>query len=165
MMEIDMNPYLWIGVGYPGVGKSVWIKKNCEIRSTQQIVVLGTDYLIDAHALRIGKTYNQVFKDYIDEATSLFFAQVQTAFAANWNVFIDRTNLTVKGRHKLLSLAPKHYKKLAIVFTCDKEVHDVRLQMRPGKTIPRGVLKSMEESFVYPTVEEGFDAVQEIVTG
>jgi predicted kinase len=165
MMEIDMNPYLWIGVGFPGTGKSTWIKQNCEIRSTQQIVVLGTDYLIDAHALRIGKTYNQVFTDYIDEATTLFFAQVQTALAADWNVFIDRTNLTVKARRKILSLVPKHYKKLAIVFTCDKEVHEVRLQMRPGKTIPKGVLQSMADTFVYPTIEEGFDSVQEIVTG
>ena len=160
-----MLPFLWMGVGFPGVGKSVWLSKNVSQTTTQDVLILSTDQLIENHAAVVGKTYNEVFKDYIDTASELFFAQVQTALAANRNVFIDRTNLTVKSRRRILSLVPKHYKKISIVFTCDKEVHDVRLEMRPGKTIPKGVLKSMEENFVYPTPEEGFDEVMEIITG
>jgi predicted kinase len=165
MMEIDMNPYLWIGVGLPGVGKSSWIESNIAVKTTQEILVLSTDSLIESYAAMIGKTYTQVFSNYIEQATAIFFAQVHTAFAIDRNIFIDRTNLTIKSRKRLLDMAPKNYKKIAIVFTCDKEVHEVRLQMRPGKTIPKGVLQSMADTFVYPTVEEGFDDVQEIVTG
>jgi predicted kinase len=165
MMEGEMQPYLWVSVGFPGVGKSTWIDRNVAVKTTQDILVLGTDRLIDAHAAVVGKTYNEVFKDYMDTASEIYFAQLKTAFATDRNIFLDRTNLTVKGRRQILSLVPKHYRKIAIVFTCDKEVHDVRLQMRPGKTIPKGVLKSMADTFVYPTVEEGFDGVQEIVTG
>jgi predicted kinase len=165
MMENTMQPFLWMSVGLPGVGKSSWILKNCHDSTTQDILVLGTDRIIDAHAALVGKTYNEVFKLYIDMATELFLAQVHTALALDRNVFIDRTNLNVKSRRKILSMVPKHYKKVAIIFTCDKEVHDVRLQMRPGKNIPDGVMESMRKSFVYPTLEEGFDEVKEIVTG
>jgi predicted kinase len=160
-----MQPYLWVSVGLPGVGKSTWIDNNCALSTTQDILVLGTDRLIDAYAASVGKTYTQVFMDYIDTATDLFFAQLRTEFALDRNVFIDRTNLNVKSRRKILSMVPKHYKKIAIVFTCDNEVHEVRLQLRPGKTIPKEIINSMCQSFVYPTVKEGFDEVKEIVTG
>lgn len=159
-----MFPFVWLGVGFPGVGKSTWLSKNVK-STTQDILVLSTDQLIEEEAKTVGKTYNQVFKDTIEPATAVFFAQMKMAFDNDRNVFIDRTNLSVKSRRRILFMVPKHYKKIALVFTCDKEVHDVRLQMRPGKTIPKGVIKSMEESFQYPTVEEGFDQVQEIVTG
>jgi len=55
---------------------------------------------------------------------------------------------------------PKHYIKVAVVF--DKPNHAEwvrRLNSRHGKTISPYILESMEKSFVYPSLKEGFDLI------
>jgi predicted kinase len=49
-------------IGVPGSGKSTWIGAQDWARDC---VLVSTDKLIDIEAGRQGKTYNEVFKDYI----------------------------------------------------------------------------------------------------
>ena len=159
-----MRPYIWIAVGLPASGKSTWIKKNVEVRTTQDIVVLGTDRLIDQYAAECNMTYDEIWPHRIDDATDVFFAQVKTALAARRNIFIDRTNISVKSRRKILAHVPKDYHKIACVYTCSPEVHEDRLHSRPGKFIPQLVIENMKKDFAYPTLDEGFDQINHIIT-
>ena len=83
------------------------------------------------------------------------------------SVVIDRTNLTVKSRKKLLDIINKSaysYKKIAIVLECDPDVLEQRLNSRPGKSIPSHAINNMRKTFQKPTKEEGFDDIVEVRT-
>jgi predicted kinase len=157
-----MNPYIWLAIGLPASGKSTWIDENCGVSTTQDIVILGTDRLIDAYAESRGKTYSEVFKEYIDTATDLFFWKLENAVVEGRNVIIDRTNLTKKARHKILARVPDDYTKIALVFSCDDKTLAWRLQNRPGKHIPDFVIDNMRKTFEYPSLDEGFTQIQTI---
>ncbi len=159
-----MEPYIWLAVGLPASGKSTWAENNLSGKTTSDIIVLGTDQLIDMYAALRSTTYDEVFRDYIDTATTLFFDQFRNELKNERNIFIDRTNLNEKSRKRILNMVPKDYHKIAIVFDCSDGVRDQRLASRPGKTIPNGVIDSMKLNFKYPTLDEGFNQILEIVT-
>ena len=143
-------------IGIPGSGKSTWIKNNVFNDS----VILSTDDLIEIAAQEAGLTYNEVFEDNIENATKKFFDSIKFHVSKDNNIIIDRTNLTIKSRKRILDLIPDTYKKIAIVINCsDPFIHAPRLMSRKGKTIPEYVFQSMIKSFQPPTVEEGFDDI------
>jgi predicted kinase len=152
-MEKSKN-YMLIGV--PGAGKSTWIKSQNWI---EQCAYISTDALIDEEAIRQGKTYNEVFHDYIKTATTLMNQNVVEAQQLKKDVIWDQTNTTKKSRaNKLKTLS--EYEHIAIVFkTPDRSELDVRLSGRPGKHIPKNVVDSMIENFEMPTLEEGFTQI------
>lgn len=143
-----------IMVGLPATGKSTYIEKNAR----PDLVVLSTDNIIEQMCKEAGVTYNQGFKLFIDEATKGFNYQIGEAIKNEQSIVIDRTNLTAKGRRKLLSRVPNKYNKYALYFPIPTD-WNTRLQSRPGKCIPQPVLDNMLLSFQMPTVDEGFDAV------
>ena len=147
---------LYMLVGVPSSGKSTWVEqqlwaKNC--------VHLSSDKFIDEYAASVGKTYNEVFNEYIKTATQLLTKRAITTNVAETNAIWDQTNLTVKSRSKKLKLFPC-YKKIAVVFaTPDSAELARRLASRPGKTISDAVMASMTSIFQMPTEEEGFDEI------
>jgi predicted kinase len=148
------NVYMMIGV--PGSGKSTWIANQ---NWTQDCVIVSTDNLIEAEAARQGKTYNDVFKSYIDTATGIMREQVVDAVIQGRDIIWDQTNTVAKSRKGKLTLV-KGYRKIAVVFAVPERAElEQRLALRPGKTIPGHVLDSMIEGFAVPSEEEGFDEV------
>jgi len=143
-------------VGVPGSGKSTWIKTQTMI---DNFVVASTDNFVEQHAAKEGKTYNEVFKDYMPIAVRLMANQVLIAQANNKNIIWDQTSMSVASRKKKFNTIP-NYEHIAVVFPVPGEEELARrLASRPGKLIPDHVMKSMIDSFEMPTLEEGFTEV------
>jgi predicted kinase len=142
-------------IGVPGSGKSTWINAQDWVKDC---VLVSTDKLIELEAGRQGKTYNDVFKDYIDTATKLMNADVLEAVAEGKDIIWDQTNTGRKSRKAKLAMMPGYYKIAVMFATPEKEEWQRRINSRPGKMIPEGVLKAMAMGLQLP--EEGeFDEV------
>ena len=146
-------------VGLPGCGKSTYVEDKLE----ENYEVLSTDALIEKRAEATGKTYNETFSTEIKWAEAMFYSNLEYYIRNNISFVIDRTNLTVKSRAKILNLIPKTYTKTAIVIaTPEREEWLRRLDSRPGKIIPPEILERMEKSYECPRAEEGFDSIKMI---
>jgi predicted kinase len=147
---------VYVMVGVPGSGKSTWISNQ---DWAKDCVVVSSDHLIEAEAERQGKTYNDVFKEYINEAISLMLDQVIEARDAGKDIIWDQTSVNAKSRKKKFSMLPD-YDHIAVVFDVPSlEELDKRLASRPGKTIPKEIVSSMINTFEMPTQEEGFKEI------
>ena len=151
-------PDFYMMVGLPGSGKTTWIKNNM---LDKDVVICSSDDLIQQYADSQGKTYDEVFPDYVDQAIQLTKNKIQYALQDKKNILIDQTNLTPKSRKTKLPTSSS-YKKIAIVIPLpDKEEWKRRLN-RPGKNIPQDVLDRMLNSYVSPSKSEGFDEIWQV---
>ena len=140
-------------IGVPGAGKSTWIKNQDWALG---LTIVSTDAFVEDYARAQGKTYNEVFKDYMPEAVKLMAEQVVFARRHGHTVIWDQTSTTVKSRKKKFNMLPD-YEHIAVVFkTPDTDELAKRLASRPGKDIPYEVMQSMIKHFEMPTEEEGF---------
>lgn len=143
-------------IGVPGSGKSTWIKNQ---EWAKDIPVVSTDNFVEAYAKEQGKTYNEVFKDYMPIAVKLMANQALICQANNKDVIWDQTSTTVASRKKKFNTLPG-YEHIAVVFkTPEKEELDRRLASRPGKNIPDHVMKQMIDGLELPTEDEGFKEI------
>ena len=151
-------PKAYILIGIPGSGKSTWIAH--QPFDWDRTVIASSDSHIDRFAKEKGKTYSDVFKDYIKTATSLMDADVKHAIDNHLDIVWDQTNTSVGARAKKLKLLPNSYEKIAVVFSTpdDKELAR-RLASRPGKTIPPEIIASMKSQLQEPSESEGFDKI------
>lgn len=140
-------------IGVPGAGKSTWIKNQ---EWAKDIPVVSTDNFVEAYAKEQGKTYNEVFKEYMPIAVKLMANQALVCQANGLDVIWDQTSVSAVSRKKKFNTLPK-YEHVAVVFrTPDRDELDVRLSGRPGKHIPKNVIDSMIASWEEPTLDEGF---------
>lgn len=143
-------------IGVPGSGKSTWIgnqdwAKNC--------VIVSTDNHVEMYAKSVGKTYNEVFKDYMPTATSLMIKDVVDAREQGKDIIWDQTSTTVKSRQRKFNML-HDYMHIAVVFqTPDLPELNRRLSLRPGKNIPSHVMVQMISGFQMPTMDEGFTEI------
>lgn len=158
LMIRKSDPHLVMLCGIPTSGKSSYYLDSIEC--FDDYIVLSTDIYIDNYAAELGKTYDEVFPEAITKATANLEQEMRRAFRSERNVLWDQTNLTLKARKWKLSKVPSFYYTEAIWFDISLEDAMIRNQERPGKIIPPNVLKSMHESFVRPTIEEGFNFVR-----
>lgn len=146
-------------IGVPGAGKTTWIR--------QQIWILGmeyvsTDHHVEAYAESQGKTYTEVFKDYMPTAVDLMAADVVEARTAKRDIIWDQTSTTVKSRARKFAMLPDYW-HIAVVFpTPAIAVLKERLASRPGKDIPWDVVQGMIDNFEMPTEAEGFKEIWRI---
>lgn len=149
-------PKVYVLVGVPGAGKSTWVKDQ---EWAKDCVYVSTDLLVDQEAERQGKTYNDVFKDYMPTAVKLMADDVVRAREAGRDIIWDQTSTTVGSRKKKFNMLP-NYEHIAVMFkTPELGELNRRLKSRPGKNIPSHVMVQMIKGWQDPTVEEGYAEV------
>ena len=143
-------------VGVPASGKSTWIKNQ---DWSSNCVVVSTDEFVEAHAQEVGKTYSEVFDEYMPTAVKLMADKVVEAREAGKDIIWDQTSTGVKARARKFNMLPD-YEHIAVVFkTPEPEELARRLASRPGKNIPDHVMRSMINNFEMPDTEEGFKEI------
>jgi predicted kinase len=140
-------------IGVPGSGKSTWIK-NQEWASNCHII--STDYWVELEAQRVGKTYSEIFTEYMPRAVELMAQNVVTVREMGNDIIWDQTSTTLASRARKFNMLPD-YEHIAVVFRTPEHNELMRRLMgRPGKEIPDHVIASMITSWKDPTEEEGF---------
>lgn len=149
-------PTVYVLVGVPGAGKSTWIRNQDWIKDC---AVVSTDNHVEQEAERQGRTYNEVFKDYMPTAVKLMADDVVQAREAGQDIVWDQTSTTVASRRKKFAMLP-NYHAVAVVFPTPEPAElERRLAGRPGKNIPWNVMQGMISGLTLPTLEEGFDEI------
>jgi predicted kinase len=149
-------PTVYVLVGVPGSGKSTWIRNQIWALG---LTVVSTDAFVEQEAHRQGKTYSEVFDEYMPTAVKLMAEQVVQAREAGHDIIWDQTSTTVASRKKKFKMLP-NYHAVAVVFaTPEPPELERRLASRPGKNIPWNVMQGMISSFKMPTEDEGFDEI------
>jgi predicted kinase len=162
-----MKPTCYVMVGIPAVGKSTFINESLLPMLGKDAFVYSTDNFIEHVAKSGEKTYDEVFRETIDEATRTMNSWLNIAIHDKRDIVWDQTNLGRKKREKIVRrLTNAGYRVEAICFMHPKaEDFDWivewrnRLSSRAGKTIPEHVLENMMNSFTVPTKDEGFETV------
>ena len=140
-------------IGVPGSGKSTWVAHQ---EWADKCAYISTDAWVEDYARDMGKTYNEVFKEYMPEAIDMMINDVVKARAIDKDIIWDQTSTTVKSRKKKFNMLPG-YEHIAVVFRTPKsEELAKRLASRPGKNIPDYVVRTMIDGFEMPTLAEGF---------
>jgi predicted kinase len=143
-------------IGVPGSGKSTWVKNQIWALG---LTVISTDNFVEAYANQQGRTYSEVFEDYMPTAIDLMIQQVAFAQQHGHTVIWDQTSTTAASRRKKFRMLPD-YQHIAVVFkTPDPDELSRRLASRPGKIIPEEIVQDMIDRFEMPTLAEGFQEI------
>jgi predicted kinase len=145
-------------VGVPGSGKSTWIKNQTWALGMS---VVSSDMYVEIEAHRQGKTYSEVFEEYMPIAVRLMVNHALTCQANKIDFIWDQTSTTIASRaRKFNTLLPSQYQHIAVVFKTPEPAElKRRLASRPGKVIPEDVIINMIENWEEPTLEEGFTEI------
>lgn len=144
-------------VGVPGSGKSTWIKNQ---DWAKDCAIVSTDMWVELEAERLGKTYSEIFDEYMPHAVKLMANHVELARDKGMDIIWDQTSTTEGARRKKFNMLPD-YEHIAVVFkTPEMDELKRRLASRPGKNIPSHVMAQMIKGFVMPTTDEGFTEIR-----
>lgn len=149
--------------GLPGCGKSTLLKREMESFISESFIYSTDDYIEEMCTID-GITYDQGFFKYIKEAHNVMNLGLDRAMDEGKNVVWDQTNLSVKKRKSIINKL-KDYVVVSIAFVkprneeerkeINRRLEDRRVNS--GKSIPEHILKNMEQNYVYPTEDEGFE--------
>jgi hypothetical protein len=143
-------------IGVPGAGKSTWVANQ---EWAKDCAYISTDHHVERQAELEGKTYNEVFKDFMPIAVKMMAADVVRAREAGRDIIWDQTSTTIASRKRKFAMLPD-YEHIAVVFrTPESEELARRLASRPGKNIPEHVMRSMIAGWDEPTKDEGFTEI------
>jgi len=163
-IEMKTKPVVYFLVGPPGIGKSTYVKNV--LLPNGDYHVASTDDILTKKGKEIGLNYNQAFdhfdfKDFKD-IEKIFRFGIMRAINERLDIVIDRTNMTLKGRNKLLRLFPDDYIKIAVVFDFSNaeklKAQLAKREKEEGKVISDSVMYKMIKSYVEPTNKE-FDQI------
>lgn len=145
-------------IGVPGAGKSTWIKDQIWALG---LTVVSTDAFVEDYARAQGKTYSEVFTDYMPTAVNLMAEQVIRARELGHTVIWDQTSTTIASRARKFNMLPD-YEHIAVVFRTPEHKELVRRlssRWESGKIVPEHVVASMIAGWEEPTNEEGFKEI------
>jgi predicted kinase len=149
-------PKLYMLVGVPGSGKSTWVKNQ---EWAKDCAYISTDTYVEEWAESVGKTYTEVFEEYMPMAVTRMVGAVNGARSAGKDIIWDQTSTTIFTRAKKFRMLPEYY-AIAVVFRIpEPQELQKRLASRPGKVIPSEVLDDMIAKWQEPTLEEGFKEI------
>jgi predicted kinase len=144
-------------IGVPGAGKSTWIKNQ---DWSKDCAIVSTDMWVELEAERVGKTYSEIFDEYMPHAVKLMANHVELARDKNMDIIWDQTSTTEGARRRKFNMLPD-YEHIAVVFkTPEMDELKRRLASRPGKNIPSHVMAQMIKNFSMPTLDEGFSEIR-----
>lgn len=151
------EPYLILLIGPTLSGKSTWIKNNYPNTD----VISRDEILMDIAGTR---DYNKAFE--IVDQKLVDKVLVERLLDANFNKtssIIDMTNMTIRRRAQTLRYFNDNFYKIAVVFPIlsdeEYQMRNINRNAKENKWIPPSVIKSMIDSYQYPTLEEGFDNI------
>ncbi len=143
-------------IGVPGSGKSTWVEAQDWALTCARV---STDKWVEIYAKEVGRTYSEVFVDFMPTAVDLMAKEVVAAREMGRDIIWDQTSTSVKSRKRKFNMLP-NYEHIAVVFKTPEHKELMRrLFSRPGKDIPDHVIYSMIASFEMPTEEEGFKEI------
>jgi predicted kinase len=143
-------------VGVPGSGKSTWIKDQIWALG---LTVVSTDLYVERQAELEGKTYSEVFRDFMPWAVKLMVGDVVRAREAGRDIIWDQTSTTIESRARKFAMLPD-YEHIAVVFkTPEADELARRLASRPGKNIPEHIMRGMIQGWDEPELDEGFKEI------
>jgi predicted kinase len=146
--------------GIPTSGKSTYVQKHLlESELCDSYVLLSTDAYIEKRAVENNVSYNEAFEEFISEAETRMYFDLECALRDSKSIVWDQTNLTPKVRKRKASRIPSSYNKIVVWFDVSLEDAMIRNQQRPGKVIPGSVLKRMYHTFTPPSELEGFNQI------
>lgn len=149
-------PNVYVLVGVPGSGKSTWVQNQDWAKSC---AVVSTDAWVEAHAHALGKTYSEVFDEYMPHAIEKMVDDVLRARDQHKDIIWDQTSVSIASRKRKFKMLPE-YKHIAVVFeTPPADILKTRLTSRPGKVIPWGVISSMIANYQAPSLDEGYSEI------
>jgi len=150
------KPILYMLVGVPGSGKTTWATSQSWFSDCAYI---STDKFVEQYAIEKGKTYNEVFHDYMPTAINLMVDEVAEARYDRKDIIWDQTSTTIASRRRKFNLLPG-YNAIAVVFkTPAVDELAKRLSNRPGKEIPWNIVENMINGWEEPNVVEGFKEI------
>jgi predicted kinase len=147
-------------IGVPAAGKSTWYKNQDWLGNDKKDhKYVSTDQHVEGYARDHGKTYSEVFVEYMPTAIKQMMVNVNMASAYRLDIVWDQTSTTVTSRVRKFNALPD-YEHIAVVFKTPEHKELMRrLMSRPGKEIPDHVIASMIASWEEPTLEEGFTEI------
>jgi predicted kinase len=150
-------------IGVPGSGKSTWYRNQDWLgEDKKDHKYVSTDQHVEGYAKDQGKTYSEVFEEYMPTAVQKMTINVNLAAAQGLDIVWDQTSTTVKSRAKKFAMLPD-YEHIAVVFaTPNPDELTRRLASRPGKVIPYHVILNMLQNWDEPTLDEGFKEIRRI---
>lgn len=164
LIEMELRPVVYMLIGPPGIGKSTYIKET--LLPYGEYTVVSTDDIFEEKGKKLGLSYNEAFIEFdFKEVEKEFFVKLKIAITERQDIIIDRTNMALKFRRKVLNLFPKEYIKIGILFDfSNREKLDAQLSKRlseTGKYISKKTVDRMLESYKEPTLDE-FDQIIKI---
>jgi tRNA uridine 5-carbamoylmethylation protein Kti12 len=150
-------------IGVPAAGKSTWYKNQLWLgEDKKDHKYVSTDQHVEGYAKDQGKTYSEVFKEYMPTAVQQMMVNVNMASAMQLDIVWDQTSTTVVSRIRKFNALPD-YEHIAVVFrTPAVDVLKERLASRPGKDVPWEVVQGMIDNWEEPALEEGFKEIWHI---
>jgi predicted kinase len=143
-------------VGVPCSGKTTWVETQDWALTCAKV---STDKWVEIYAKEVGRTYSEVFTDFMPTAVDLMAKEVIAAREMKRDIIWDQTSTTIASRKKKFRMLPD-YEHIAVVFETPEHKELVRrLFNRPGKEIPDHVVTNMVAGFEMPTEEEGFKEI------
>jgi predicted kinase len=150
-------------IGVPGSGKSTWYQNQDWLgEDKKDHKYVSTDQHVEGYAKDQGKTYSEVFEEYMPTAVKQMMINVNMAAAIGLDIVWDQTSTTIASRTRKFNALPD-YEHIAVVFaTPNPDELTRRLASRPGKVIPYHVILSMLQNWEEPTHNEGFKEIWRI---
>jgi tRNA uridine 5-carbamoylmethylation protein Kti12 len=149
-------------VGVPGSGKSTWYSEQEWLgEDKKDHKYVSTDQHVEGYARDQGKTYSEVFAEYMPTAVQQMMVNVNFAAALQLDIVWDQTSTTIASRARKFNALP-NYEHIAVVFATPEPADLVmRLNSRydSGKIIPDQVVQDMINNWEEPTLEEGFTEI------
>lgn len=151
-----MTSKAYILIGVPGSGKSTWAFNQ---PWTKDCAYISTDKHVEDYARHMGKTYSEVFEEYMPTALEFMLSDVANARDKGKDIIWDQTSTTIASRKRKFNMLPDYYHVAVVFKTPPMTELSKRLNSRPGKEVPMSVVNMMISLFETPTDKEGYKEI------